>query len=97
MLIKSWVDPRTNAFWESIDEVLRHQQVNERHQAAQLLWKALHLVLRHVQTQQAPHTAQLLQSRDVRGLHATSVTTRRLASMSQNIAGEEKPPRRRSE
>lgn len=53
----------TDAFWQSINEVLRHQQVSERHQATQLLWKPLHFVFRYIQTQQAFHAAHLLKIR----------------------------------
>lgn len=50
----------TDAFWQSVDDVLRNQQVREQRQVAQLLRKPLQFVLRHVQTQQALHVANFL-------------------------------------
>lgn len=55
-----WMGIVTDAFWQSIDDVLRNQQVSEQRQIAQLLWEPLQFVFRHVQTQQALHVANFL-------------------------------------
>lgn len=62
------MDIVTDAFWQSVDDVLRNQQVGEQRQVAQLLWKPLQFVFGHVQTQQALHVANFLKLQfDTRG------------------------------